>query len=292
MLQPSNRRRRQKAFTLVELLVVIGIIALLISVLLPALNSARKQADRVKCLAAMQQIGQAYNMYGVDNKGWWPVAFHQYLVGASPREKRWHDFIGKYANGGRDINYNGTQAVNAIDPIQIWSIKDSNNILWGCPTWKRATWNAAGSRFDVDVNGIAGHPGYAMSFYPAAPVMTSFPTGLRKNRAYIDDNPVGASPGQYYRQSQWKNSSENALIAESVHSNLAVPVPPWPYQPDTSVAMPKYNDNPGTFSLDFNRHSKLGQGTGPLEPGMNMLFCDGHAATVSARQAYRAIMKQ
>ena len=290
-MRHSSPRSRRAGFTLVELLVVIGIIALLISMLLPALNSARKQADRVKCLAALQQIGQAYNMYSVDNKGWWPAAFHQYRNAAgAPREKRWHDFIGKYVNGGRDINYNGTQAVNAQDPIQIWTVKDSNNILWGCPAWKRAV--VVGGSYLSDPNNINGHPGFAMSFYAQGPDMSNFPINLRKNRAYIHETATPpASPGRYFRQSQWKNASETGLITESVHSNLAVPLPPWPYQPDTATPMIP-EPAPATFSLDFNRHSKVGRGTQPLVPGMNMLFADGHATTVSVREAYRAIMKK
>ena len=69
---PSTRRSRS-AFTLVELLVVIGIIALLMSILLPALGKAREHARQVKCANNIKQLYYSILMYTADNKGRLPI---------------------------------------------------------------------------------------------------------------------------------------------------------------------------------------------------------------------------
>jgi prepilin-type N-terminal cleavage/methylation domain-containing protein/prepilin-type processing-associated H-X9-DG protein len=65
--------RRTKAFTLVELLVVIGIIAVLIGVLLPVLKSAREQAVSLQCQSNLRSCGQILYLYASQNKGFLPM---------------------------------------------------------------------------------------------------------------------------------------------------------------------------------------------------------------------------
>ena len=70
--ESKKNNRCLGAFTLVELLVVISIIALLVAILLPALNKAREQAKLISCMSNVRQVGLACITYAADNEGWYP----------------------------------------------------------------------------------------------------------------------------------------------------------------------------------------------------------------------------
>src|SRR4051812_40888711 len=71
--EPMTSRSKQRCgFTLVEILVVIGIIAVLIAILMPVLSKVHQQATRIQCASNLRQWGAAYAQYGIVNKGMFP----------------------------------------------------------------------------------------------------------------------------------------------------------------------------------------------------------------------------
>ena len=93
------------AFTLIELLVVISIIALLISILLPALSKGRGEARKVMCSSNMRQLGLAFQGYIVDNRGHYPAG-REWGSGSTHRIIGWDDLLAPYDGRGpltRDV---------------------------------------------------------------------------------------------------------------------------------------------------------------------------------------------
>lgn len=88
-------RERHRAFTLTELLLVIGIIALLIALLLPALASAREQARALQCASNMRQMSNIWYIYSQDNDGTYPQ------VGNCHNCRAWGSFLAPYIDGMR-----------------------------------------------------------------------------------------------------------------------------------------------------------------------------------------------
>lgn len=134
--------------------------------------------------------------------------------------------------------------------------------------------------------------GYQMNKYPFAPKDMVGGVAPARYTTLVADSTAPHLRGKYFKQVQYKQPAERALLFESIHPyEMATYV--WPFKPEQSMTFPQGPTNsyaaPAFFTLDFNRHSKTGRGTAQTVQSMNVLFCDGHAATTSAREAFRAI---
>jgi prepilin-type N-terminal cleavage/methylation domain-containing protein/prepilin-type processing-associated H-X9-DG protein len=292
--RPANRRP-DKGFTLVELLVVIGIIAVLVAILLPALTAARRAAAMTKCASGMRQIGMAFRLYSQDYKGKMPVL--KWDTKPSPTTWNgytgidalfWQDFLMRYVSKTGAANQSALKAVStASQDFQTFR----KSVLSGCPSWDgNVLGPGAYQQGGVDVY----DSGYAMNTEPT--FEANYPaTGQHTPYAEwamdaLSSNGIAGKPTGWFHQAKWTHPADRALVLETtLWLFFFNSTDPTTDQIRTAAARYIAYSEAGWSNIDLYRHGKYPNrvsGSAGLEfdpkgggkVATNVLFADGHVS--------------
>ncbi len=263
------RKSQTKGFTLVELLVVIGIIALLISILLPALSKARDQANQVACGSNMHQFYNIWQMYAADYRGYAIPCTLQSL-------NRQDDFFSPQIIGQELNKSKGGIGDSSTDRVE--SEAKIIKMLFTCPAADHTTDPNSTMQSAMGNSADAYWGDYLYNYYMG---VIKFPDTVNPNIGYV-----------YYPYVKTTQVPPNIiLMMESIKPNYNVTTLPAPGTGTYKDYYASWNDlfttaAPGpskpTSALIYQRigtpHNK--------NTKMNVLSADGHISAVNPRRDF------
>ena len=258
--------RRQGAFTLVELLVVIGIIGVLISILLPVLSKVRAQAAAVSCMSNLRGLGQAITIYTDGNKGVYPPYRMPNSVtrksiygigGMDVFRPRWYELLGgcvkRYAN----------QHPQPIDD-DTWTIGDPWFLCSAAPDWQNNRNYPFGYNYQFLGNPRLKADGTTVKY----PVKAS---SVKASVTVLALDCMGTAAGK-------KEADRTGYYNDGTKDRHALGNKGYVVDPPRLT---------GNSDIADPAHSAMEDRSGPhARHGgrVNVVFCDGHAAKVTPQE--------